>query len=108
MKWPKDRKKAFRWAAEAFGTQYNERTERQKFLTRLGICRLLCELTNSSVGSIQISNIGHKMRVPSAYWWPHRDSTGWTPSCDKQRSDFCSLMAVLSKKEFEELSEKKT
>lgn len=98
MKWPKDRKKAFRWAAEAFGTPYEKRTERQKELTCYGICWAIYKLTNSYVGARQICDLGNKTGIEDTYWWPCKRTH------DKERSLFCYLMATLSAKEFEEIS----
>lgn len=102
MEWPKDRKAAFLWAAEAFGTPYSERTERQKLVTHCGICYAICKLTDSFTGANQVMDIGDKMGIKNIYWWP------CGPIHDKERSLFCSLMAALSQKEFEELAEKNT
>lgn len=97
MKWPKDRKKAFLAAAEAFGTPYNERTEKQSNLTRGGFCLFITKLTGSDLIYDWANNVGSKMRL-DVWWW------GFGDSCDKERSLFCSQMAALSDKEFEELN----
>ena len=110
MLWPKDRKKAFLVAAEMFGTPYNRRTEEQKGLTSHGICHTIRDLTNSVLIFDWASNFRFGI-IENASWWPYRrwlwpcSNKAWTPSCDKQRSLFCYLMAALSDKEFEELGE---
>ena len=94
MKWPKDRKRAFLCAAEAFGTPYSKRTEKQKSLTMAGICDAIEELTYNNSIYFWAARFNGK-----GYWW----SCGGTTD-DEQRSLFCSLMAALSDKEFEELA----
>ena len=103
MKWSKDRRKAFLWAAEAFGTPKAKRTERQRKLTCFGICNVIHRLTDSIADFNQIIKIGDKMGIESTYWWPIRGREGWRTIHDKQRSLFCYLMAALSDKEFKEL-----
>ena len=100
MKWPKDRKKAFLWAAEAFGTPYNERTGRQKELTICGICFTIKELTEST----GMYFWAERFFGVNVSWWPERSDFDWTPACDDERSLFCCLMATLSAKEFKEIS----
>lgn len=104
MNWPKDRKKAFLVAAEAFGTPYENRTERQKTLTLLGICYTIEILTDSDNIYFWVRDFKCGCGIQTLFWWPHRRWHSWTPDCDKQRSLFCSLMAALSHKEFEELA----
>ena len=99
MKWPKDRRKAFLWAAEAFGTPYNRRTKRQKDLTRDGFCYAICELTGSKLIYPWASKVQRKMGKNRLWWWR------CIAIYDKERSLFCSLMAELSDKEFEELQD---
>lgn len=103
MKWPKDRKKAFLVAAEAFGTPLNKRSERQRTLTSAGICKTIWELVGYS-GSSWLVHLGIEMGMTSFFWWPLPYYPSWTPACDEERSLFCCLMATLSDKEFEELS----
>ena len=107
MKCPKDRKGAFQWAAEAFGTPYNERTEEQKRLTPHGICCAICKLSKSELIYRWAAHFKTKAGIETATWWPERNDDDWTPFCDKQRSLFCYLMAALSDKEFEEIGEQK-
>ena len=102
MKWPKDRRKAFLWAAEAFGMPMAGRTEEQKELTIYGICWSLKKLTNSDMPYTWADNFRWGIGMDSC-WLPSWGDNGWTPSCDKQRSLFCMFMAVLSDKEFEEM-----
>lgn len=105
MKWPKDRKKAFRWAAEAFGTPEDKRTEKQEDLTsNCGICYAIRELTGSKQIYLWASKFRRKAGIDCGYWWPWRNHPAWTPVCDKQRSLLCCLMAQLSDKEFKEIS----
>jgi hypothetical protein len=99
MKWPKDRKRAFLWAAKAFGTPYEDRTEEQKELTSKGFCFTITALT----GSTEIYYWGETFFGVDTHWWSRRGDESWTPDCDNERSLFCSLMAELSDKEFEEL-----
>lgn len=103
MNWPKDRKRAFRWAAKAFGTPEAERTKRQKLVTNCGICYAIAELTEFCDIYYWAPNfrIGCGIRTP--LWWPVQGGRSWTPLCDTQRSLFCYLMAALSDKEFEEI-----
>lgn len=111
LKWPKDRKRAFLWAAEAFGTPEDLRTKRQKELTKTGFCRTISNLTGTE-DTVDIEDIctwSKKFFGKYEYWWQSRFTLGtlnnaWTPDCDKERSLFCYLMADLSDKEFEELS----
>lgn len=103
MKWPKDREKAFLWAAKAFGTPYSRRTEEQKELASDGFCRAIWKLTDSKEIYSWVYEFGDKTGIESAWWWPVRNETTWNTTCDKQRSLFCYLMAALSDKEFEEL-----
>lgn len=103
MKWPKDRRKAFLLAAEAFGTPETAKTRKQKQLTQCGICYTIRHLTGSREAYDCVFDIGEKIGITGVYWWPTRESIDWTPSCDKERSLFCYLMAALSDKEFEEL-----
>jgi len=102
MEWPKDRRKAFLWAAKAFGTPWNKRTGRQKSLTSHGICRVLYLLTKFE-DSQWLVKLGTKMKIRDTYWWPIRGCEGWRANYDKQRSLFCYLMAALSDKEFRDL-----
>ena len=104
MKWPKDRKKAFLWAAEAFGTPWAERTEEQKVLTSCGFCFAIEELTGLDTYS-WASTVGDKfgIELKSLHWWPPKNTQGWRTIHDEQRSLFCCFMAALSYKEFEEL-----
>jgi len=106
MEWPKDRRKAFLWAAKAFGTPRNKRTGWQKSLTSHGICRVLHLLINLE-GSQWLGKLGTKMEIRNTYWWPIRGCVrgceGWRANYDKQRSLFCYLMAALSDKEFRDL-----
>ena len=106
MDWPKDRKKAFLWAAEAFGTPGAERTEKQKDLTDYGICKAIHILTNSLEGSIWLQGLRYDFGIETLFWWPVRNwvaGGNWRTIHDKQRSLFCYLMAALSEKEFEKL-----
>jgi hypothetical protein len=111
LKWPKDRKRAFLWAAEAFGTPYSERTEEQKQSTAHGICFAVDELTDSYQSCDRegiytfFIYFGEQIGIDTSHWWLRRGDKGWRPSHDNERSDFCSLMAELSHKEFEELAE---
>lgn len=105
MEWPKDRRKAFLSAAEAFGTLYEKRMKMQRELTRCGICWSLKKLTNSDMPYTWANNFREGTGMDDSQWWPNRGENGWTPSCDKERSLFCYLMAALSDKEFEELNE---
>ena len=105
MKWPKDRRKAFLWAAEAFGTPYDIRTKKQTRLTLYGICWAISELTHSNIAPYTwVCDFGRGAFMENNSWWPDRDDEGWTQQCDKQRFLFCCLMAALSDKEFEELA----
>lgn len=99
MKWPKDRKKAFLWAAKAFGTPDGRRTSYQKELMYLGFCHPIERLTKSD----EIYGWSKRFWGANEHWWPPRGVPSWTPSCDKERFLFCTLMAALSNKEFEEL-----
>ena len=97
MEWPKDRRKAFLWAAEAFGRPYRKRTERQKELTSSGFCCVIDSLTGSDRIYSWASVFSRRCCMGSLWWWP------CGKSYDNERSLFCSLMATLSDKEFEEL-----
>jgi len=103
MKWPKDRKKAFLWAAKAFGTPRAARTQRQRKLTIFGICYAIYRLTDSMVAAHKIADFGEAFGIETMYWWPCRYWKRWWTIHDKQRCLFCYLMAALSDKEFEEL-----
>ena len=103
MEWPKDRKKAFLWAAEAFGTPWAKRTKGQKDLTRDGICWTISKLVGSNMIYWWASDFGVSVGIVTCHWWPIRREGGWRAIHDKQRSLFCYLMAALSDKEFDEL-----
>ncbi len=107
LSWPRDRKKAFRIAAEAFGTPYEERTREQRVLTCSGFCHAIEKLTDSDSIYRWAGNFRRGTSMVSiglGYWCFLRYSEYWAPACDKQRSLFCYLMAALSDKEFEEIS----
>jgi len=103
MKWPNNRKKAFLWAAKAFGTPWDERTRRQNSLTSHGICRVLYNLFPNFEGSQWMIKLGNKMEIRNTYWWPIRCWMSWNTNHDKQRSLFCMFMAALSNEEFRDL-----
>ena len=98
MDWSKDRRKAFLWTAEAFGTPPNERTEEQKSSTLLGICDAISILTDSN----EIRDWARDFNG-RGYWWKIAYFNG-DKACDDERSLFCCLMAALTDKEFEEIS----
>lgn len=104
MKWPKDRRKAFLWAAKAFGTPHDERTERQKELTLNGLCYAIKQLTDSMGIYHWAYDFGGKVGIGSDHWWEIRGLARQPQKNDKERSLFCCLMAALSDKEFEEIS----
>jgi hypothetical protein len=85
--------------AEAFGTPFAKRTERQLKITlrqlvgfRSGLCYALY-----GYKVIEMELIGNAMGL-NGYWWPCTDEG------DSDRSDFALLMWAIGEDEFEELA----
>lgn len=92
--------------ANAYGTPYKDRTERQKRMTKFGLCHAVMSCKCSSYGSI--INLGQAML--HGYWYPVRSGLSGFPAWesikkyDNYRANFASMMATLSFKEFKEFA----
>ena len=99
MEWPEDRTEIFLRVAEAFGTPWGERTERDRALTcGGGICWAAGRLSHSNNTYRWADGFRKKYNIEYAHWWPPE------PDYDSERSTFCCFMAVLTDEEFEEIS----
>jgi len=83
--------------AEAFGTPFAERTERQKDITRNGLCYAVSRFNYEFRKDVE--TIGYKM----GFWgfWPFDRGE----RSDEQRCLFALLMWAIGEEEFERLVE---
>jgi len=106
MNWPEDRKEIFLRVAELFGVPYSERSKRNKRLSHNGICYAVGELIvprTKFYAWLDQFETDYGLLFHQ-YWWPPRNHSNWTPSCDSERATFCCFMATLSDEEFREIS----